>query len=61
MAVCDIRLPKSAHLSCWAAPLTPLALAIASLADPANTDAIPAVIESMRIADQQPDPSETPS
>lgn len=61
MSFCEIRLPKDSHLSSWAAPLTPLALAFASLADHANTDTPPARIESMVIADPQPDPSETPS
>lgn len=61
MSSCEIRLPKDAHLSCWAAPLTPLALAFAALADHANADKAPASIESMRIADPKSDLSETPS
>ncbi|MCV3270101.1 hypothetical protein [Roseobacter sinensis] len=60
MAFCDIRLPKDAHLSSWAAPLTPLALAFAALAEHANTDAAPARIESMRI-EEPSDPSESPT
>lgn len=59
MAFCDIRLPKGSPLSSWAAPLTPLALAFASLAEHANTDAAPKVIESMRIAEPQSDTPET--
>ncbi|WP_299735977.1 hypothetical protein [uncultured Roseobacter sp.] len=61
MSFCEIRLPKDAGLCRWAAPLTPLALAFAALADHANTDTAPARIESMRIADPDPDPSESPS
>ncbi len=61
MAFCDIRLPKGAQLSSWAAPLTPLALAFASLAEHANTDGAPAIIESMRIEEPRSDPTEPKS
>lgn len=61
MSFCEIRLPRDADLSRWAAPLTPLALAFASLADHANTNTAPAKLEAMRIADLQPDDTDTPS
>ena len=61
MSFCEIRLPRGADLSRWAAPLTPLALAFAVLADHANTNTHPARLEAMRIADPHPDDTETPS
>ncbi|WP_300011251.1 hypothetical protein [uncultured Roseobacter sp.] len=61
MSFCEIRLPKDADLGRWAAPLTPLAMAFASLADHANTDAAPEAPEAMRIVDPQPDETETPT
>ncbi|GFE49276.1 hypothetical protein So717_10290 [Roseobacter cerasinus] len=61
MTLFEIRLPKGSHRTSWAAPLTPLALAFASLADHANTDTAPATIEGMQIADPQADLTETPT